>query len=103
MKQVFLYKHQKSIIVTEAQQFSLPDAVHERDIRDAIVRKGHHLHFTLRHMAFTVYIFDHATEREARDNLVSMVADYLAQYDVHIDWGDIYFKTDLFPYLGLTT
>jgi hypothetical protein len=99
MKQVFTYRHQKSIIVTEAQQFSLPDAVHYRDIREAIIRKGHHLNFALRHMIFQVYIFDHANEHEARNALVSFVAEYLDRYDVHVTDGT-YFKTDLRPYLG---
>jgi hypothetical protein len=50
-------------------------------------------------MIFQVYIFDHANEHEARNALVSFVAEYLGRYDVHVTDGT-YFKTDLRPYLG---
>ena len=103
MKQVFLYKHQKSIIVTDAHSshcrtpFTSGTSAMPSSAK-AIICTSHCGTWRSRSTSSITPL-----SVMARDNLVSMVADYLARYDVHIDWGDIYFKTDLFPYLGLTT
>lgn len=90
-EQIITHKHNKTIFVTELRQFVLPAAIHIDTIRKAIQREADTFTLDLYGLNGRVWRWEHATEQDAREHLVSKMIEWLKQYGVYIGFG-VYFE-----------
>lgn len=86
-EQIITHKHNKTIFVTELRQFALPAAIHVDTIRKAVQRQFGAMILDLCGFRESVVVWDYATERDAREDIVSKMVDRLKKYGVYVGAG----------------
>lgn len=86
------HKVGKTIFVTEVRQFALPSAVHLHTLHDAVQQVGARMVLDLYGFHESVCVWEHSSDRDAREYLVSGMIEWLKQYGVYVGMG-IFFET----------